>query len=227
MALIYKHAFLTIFASCASHENQGRFRKRNAAGIEPLWLISNPLISAEWPPWDDVEASYIASREPQEDQKLGGKHGYLADRGWVFQERIFSQRIIHFAEEQVHWECRELDASEAWPDGRQEWPDEKPSKIPNRPSLVHGSRNKGWGKCATWHNLVAAFSGRLFTYDGDKLPALSDLAKETAEKCNDANEKYLAGLWRSSVLTDLCWRRYVDPFEVPEHYLDPPRRGQV
>ncbi|KAG6354487.1 hypothetical protein INS49_004504 [Diaporthe citri] len=212
MALIYKYAFLTISASCAAHENQGCFRKRNVAGIQPLQLISNPLLPSV--AWCHGNASCISSGEPEENQKLGGKLGHLADRGWVFQERILSHRIVHFAEEEVYWECRELEASEAWPDG-------DPLKSPRRPPLLYDSGNEHRVKYSAWHKVVQDYSARVFTHDGDKLPALSGLARETAELRKDVSEEYLAGLWRSTALIDLCWRHFPGRLRVPEQYLAP------
>lgn len=39
----------------------------------------------------------------------------LASRGWIFQERFLSARTIHFSAEQMHWECRQTEASETYP----------------------------------------------------------------------------------------------------------------
>lgn len=213
MAFIYKHAFLTISASCASHDNQGCFRRRHPAGMQPLQLSSNPLLPRHG---FSGNLSYITSYPPKEDQKLGGKLGHLADRGWVFQERILSHRIVHFAEEEIYWECGELEASESWPD----W---SPNAIPLRPSLLYGPGTKRRFKHSSWHVIVQHYSARVFTYDGDRLPALSGLAKETLELRKDANEGYLAGLWRSTVLFDLCWYRDCGTLRlrIPEDYLAP------
>lgn len=214
MALIYKHAFLTISASCASHDNQGCFRKRYVPGIQPLRLISNPLLPPEGSAWGDGNASSISSLEPNKDQKLGGMLGHLVDRGWIFQERILSHRIVHLAEEQVHWECRELEASESWPD-------RGPFRLTDHAPLLYYSGNEEWDKYSAWYKVVEDYSARIFTYDGDTLPALSGLARETAELRKDVNEEYLAGLWRSTVLMDLCWCTSTDGLRVPEQYLAP------
>jgi hypothetical protein len=43
---------------------------------------------------------------------------YLNRRGWVFQERLLSPRIIHFGQDLLHWECSTQPfASERYPDG--------------------------------------------------------------------------------------------------------------
>jgi hypothetical protein len=40
-------------------------------------------------------------------------HGLVNKRAWVFQERILSPRIIHFARDQIFWECASLWAADA------------------------------------------------------------------------------------------------------------------
>ena len=64
--------------------------------------------------------------------------------------------------------------------------------------------------------LVEEFSKRKLTKDFDKLPALSGLATLVAAKTGD---KYLAGMWASSLLSDLTWA--VKAFE-PSHHCDDP-----
>lgn len=213
MAFIYKHAFITIAASCASDESQGCFRKRNAPGIQPLWLFSNPLISAE-PEAGYSQTIYISSQNNQE------KLGYLAHRGWVLQERILSQRIVHFAEEEVHWECRKQDASEAWPGcGKQSG-----AVQPLRSSILYGRCLDTGTQCLSWHTIVRHYSFCQLTYDSDKLPAMSGLAREMAnlrKDANDAEDEYLGGLWRSTLLLDLCWIVDNDTAKIPKEYLAP------
>lgn len=213
MAFIYKYAFLTIAAACASQESQGCFRKRNIAGIQPWWLTSNPLLPS-LPMAGHHESSYITSDEPLPDQREGGKLGYLADRGWVFQERVLSQRIVHFAEEEVHWECKELEASEAWPEYSEYF------STLDRPSVLYGPGNEVGRIHGLWQNVARQYSTCQFTYDADKLPALSGLARETAELRKDEDE-YLAGLWRSTVHSDLCWMVRDHTPRRPEEYLAP------
>lgn len=215
MAFIYKHAYVTISASCASHENQGCFRKRNSAGIQPLLLNANPLLPRVWSP-PSHESSQIASEEPKIYQKEGGKLGHLADRGWILQERVLSQRVIHFAEDEVHWECKELQASEAWPESSEYF-----SARELRPAIVSNPLQKYRNEQQLWYHLVHDYSARECTYEKDKLPALSGLSREKAAQCKGTRDEYLAGLWRSTILVDLCWRTEDDTPRIPERYLAP------
>jgi hypothetical protein len=50
---------------------------------------------------------------------------------------------------------------------------------------------------------VQDFASRALTYDTDKLPALSGLAKEVARH---TSYTYKAGLWEDEIYSDLLWR---------------------
>lgn len=212
MAFVYKHAFVTISTSCASDESQGCFRKRNATGIQPLRLNFNALLPSK-PANGLRDISYITCKQPDIHQKKGGKLGHLADRGWVLQERILSQRIIHFAEDEVYWECNALEASEGWPDGI------GAVSTQTRPSLVHGKES--WKTHSRWLQVVEDYSARTLTYERDQLPALSGLAREMEGLRKMPNVEYLAGLWRSTILIDLCWSTHDDKASKPGEYLAP------
>lgn len=56
------------------------------------------------------------------------------------------------------------------------------------------------------------------------MPAMSGLAREMADLRRDANDgkdEYLGGLWRSTLLLDLCWIGDNDTAKIPKEYLAP------
>jgi hypothetical protein len=71
-----------------------------------------------------------------------------------------------------------------------------------------------------WHHIVNAYTGLDLTCPKDKLPALSGLATEI-ERLRPGDQ-YLAGLWRSTFMLDVLWRRrrmddwYISAWD--EHY---------
>lgn len=198
MAQVYKHAFCTISASCAVDESGGCYRTRNALGIQPLKLTFNPLLDF---------AVLIYSDSPKNNQK-NGKLGYIADRGWVFQERALSKRILHFGEEQVHWECVNDDREEIWPSGAR--------------AFMFGGRDRPFFRPTSyeqlahyqgWAGIIEKYSTRKLTYGSDKLPALSGLAREM--QCATQDE-YFAGLWRQHIVDQLCWETSPGSTELPK-----------
>lgn len=53
-----------------------------------------------------------------------------------------------------------------------------------------------------WYGILDMYSSMDISYDSDRLPALSGLAKRFQEfGCGD----YVAGIWRQSVLDDIGW----------------------
>lgn len=93
----YSGAYCTIAASCSGGgRSDGFIKKRPSTGIAartsrafkltkdgPKFYISNAI--------DD----FAGDVEPSD----------LNKRGWVFQERALSRRIIHFTSTQIYWEC--------------------------------------------------------------------------------------------------------------------------
>lgn len=61
-----------------------------------------------------------------------------------------------------------------------------------------------------WHLLVKKYSTHGLTKSSDKLVALAGIARRFGESTGD---EYLAGLWRKSLVIDLCWSAW--PYPVP------------
>jgi hypothetical protein len=126
----------------------------------------------------------------------------LQSRGWVFQERFLSPRILHFGERQLAWECHQISALERFP-----------MRVP--PGLIHGSRsdiadNVLTAKvptnanllefCRSWEQIVANYTRTDLTFNKDKLVAFSGVAKTIEVARGDI---YLAGLWKSVFISQL------------------------
>lgn len=60
--------------------------------------------------WEGLQGSFQLINEG--DWRREVAHQMLNTRGWVFQERFLSPRIMHFAADQVYWDCYESTASE-------------------------------------------------------------------------------------------------------------------
>jgi hypothetical protein len=166
----------------------------------------------------------------------------LNRRAWVVQERILSPRIIHFGAQQLFWECYELKASEAFPNGfdheistgeelKNEYfkdsrsfksPETSCSKRPNTqlPSQLCSKipdRNELY---SYWRTVVQAYSKRELTFGLDKLPAISGIAKELWLALK---ERYIAGLWEGDLIHSLLWvvHRSDDFYGLPSEYRAP------
>jgi Heterokaryon incompatibility protein (HET) len=95
MSEIYEGSVLTISASMATSGGSALFTDRQ-------WfnLVKVPRS------YSDEGSLYITNQVLHNftDDVLNGT---LGNRGWCFQERLLSTRLLHFGREQFHWECHE------------------------------------------------------------------------------------------------------------------------
>ena len=68
-----------------------------------------------------------------------------------------------------------------------------------------------------WHELVASYTGLHLTYANDRLPAIAAIVER--EMRLRPGDTYIAGMWRSSLLTDLGWQRDYYAFDYPDARL--------
>jgi hypothetical protein len=101
---------------------------------------------------------------------------------------------------------------------------------PETPDIVHLERPpngvepayKYWTAYELWHQFVGDITARDFTHPEERLPALSNLAQSTSSfrrkfrssRNLDTTERYLAGLWETTIHADLCWE--ADTSQTPK-----------
>ncbi|KAF4784150.1 Heterokaryon incompatibility [Colletotrichum scovillei] len=219
MASVYGNGLCTIAASCAAHDDQSLFRKRRPLCHQPLRLSRCPLTS-ELSQEPLLAVPAFVHLYVERDQT-----GFLATRGWVFQERLLSRRTIYFAEEQVYWECIEQKASDAWPEGWNSKLESYHQKIAEMAEDMDHSK-----AMAEWDNVVQAYTETSFSKGKDRLPGLSGLAHDFKSRCLSEQDTYLAGMWKSHIIQNLCWLARAFPgsthyeysrFNFPERYRAP------
>ncbi|MCJ1361779.1 hypothetical protein MMC16_000879 [Acarospora aff. strigata] len=192
MGEVYSMSYLTISATASSNSTEGLFRKRPSSTTKPCSATvgegHNLFAPGEYCCYDDGEWSRYVNEAP------------LSKRAWVYQERLLSPRIVHFAEDQIFWECRQVRASEGFP-----------SSIPPRydigtrrlvPSLEE--REEQTRFLEVWDSIVKAYTSGILTYNSDKLTAVLALAKELSHSSSRAGT-YLAGLWKGPIVDQLLW----------------------
>ncbi|KAH7092099.1 heterokaryon incompatibility protein-domain-containing protein [Paraphoma chrysanthemicola] len=150
------------------------------------------------------------------------RNAALDNRGWVLQERLLSPRIIYFGRQQLYWECAESTSRQ---DGRaadvatDDLRSDRSfkanldpngplpfSSIPLRPHDLRSTypdQFKQEASLLRWYNIVEEYTTRNLTYQSDKLPALSGIAKKFQDL---TGYEYLAGIWKINILSGILWR---------------------
>ena len=235
---IYRNAMFNIGATGATDGNGHCFVDRNINLLSPCLFNpeseptatkprlrdrlfkrkpkTEPSSTEESPPgdstWHVVEEGFWTDRLHQQP---------LNQRAWVVQERLISRRMIHYARDQIYWECHELHACEAYPKGPQEMYELQALKsvhmdvirkvfarqLEEAPERTRRLLPKVDGPSSelalmAWGNIVGEYSKRNLTVAKDKLVAFSGLAKLMQGFIQD---QYVAGLWRSGMTMGLLW----------------------
>jgi hypothetical protein len=181
MARIYQNSYITLSATRASDASSGCFVDADARYISRTMTFQN----------SNNEPYSIHTR-----QKL--KHAQdprpLQARGWVFQERMLSPRIVHFLSQELMWECctgTTCECSESWELGGTK----ENINTQLRDNASMHDIQKHWGY------LVSQYTAKALTFQADIFPALQGLAKLVSPSMG----RYLAGHWENTLVQSLSW----------------------
>lgn len=204
MASIYAGGHLTLAATRSSSGHGGLFTE--TPDFEVFGINAH-----------DEEYLLYFRRKIVHELAVGAKNFPLFDRGWVYQERILSPRIVHFGHYELFWECMSDHKCECDGIGFHDAWGEIPLAAPKvmyedalSPDLPDECRP--YYLARTWRTAVMHYTELQLTKMSDRLPALSGIARHTA---GWMKSRYLAGLWEKSLLDDLLWITY-NP-EKPRH----------
>jgi hypothetical protein len=159
-------------------------------------------------------------------------------RGWCMQETMLSRRLLHFCNNKIYFECREILTSEENEVNQRSSPtgtsSERQSAICLLPLDISRHRkppqsddpsqslrvSSGDTLAQKWETILQQYSRRQLTYPSDKLPALSGLASHYAKL---TGHNYLAGLWREDLAQLLLWSLdpQIAPCPLSPHYRAP------
>ncbi|CCF34787.1 TOL [Colletotrichum higginsianum] len=145
----------------------------------------------------------------------------LYTRGWVFQERMLSPRLLQFGHSQLFWDCATISACEALPEGFPLSLDAKAASDRHwrqrlqEADITQRSPAKGsQGSLETlWESSVSAYTACDLTKHSDKDKAMWGIAKLMRDMLG---QEYAHGLWSTCLEEQLAWRvagrpKVVDP----------------
>lgn len=197
---IYSNAYITIAADAAKDPQAGflegnrqtalntttELRVRRGKDLESVVFI-RPRSRT-----DDLE--YFRCHH---NDKVSESRSHLHMRGWILQESLLSPHIVHFAPQEIAWQCASgfLCECERW--------------------SIKGSQVKepfagdNWQKLrlenihTDWNGVVQAFTDRGLTKVGDRLFAMAGLAQRA--QTSRPGVRYHAGMWEDDIRRSLLW----------------------
>lgn len=206
MGAIYQNAALVISATRSAGSDQGCFSRRSRtltfSGVSssgsPFEVFARQ--SPDHSAFDWGQSHWFTSRNIRYNQEVPSHP--LFSRAWCFQERILGQRIVHYCESEIIWECLtclqcECNALDGFKEDRLRDVRQFAAETSRKPERSA----EDW--LVLWRDLVAAYSMSRLTFAKDRLPALSGLASTWA---SNIPGRYLAGLWESDLERNLLWK---------------------
>ncbi|OGM51255.1 hypothetical protein ABOM_000023 [Aspergillus bombycis] len=217
---IYRDALITVSAAASPNATSGMFcgqrhqRHRLRSHVAAMSNIDIYMRRA-------CSMTHIALFEHldifgngyQENQKVLPTLG----RGWTFQERILSRRILHCGSEELAWECVsgniQCECGSMTPYTRSNVSRELHShfrSIPHTKKVIEGrlrngasdARDQTNNPLREWQELTVAYSSCQFTYPTDRLIALEGVAQQFQQF---RLGPYFYGMWGDDLHFQLDW----------------------
>jgi hypothetical protein len=207
MGHIYSNAVVCIAAEAAADSNLGIFESSKTerfSGLAEGRYVrpSDGTAGSLWFRESKAESSLIPNYLPE---PLISMEGPLSRRAWALQENFLAPRTIRYGQKELKWSCRSFKCVEEEPHRRVPCDDSKhifralePVVVPTVPILS----KKEILDC--WYKMVNEFAVRKLTYEVDRLPAISGIAKEIRSRVGEAYT-YRAGLWQQDIHRGLLW----------------------
>jgi hypothetical protein len=217
MPLIYSQATVMIAASHAKSVHEGFLTDRMPhAGFELPYRCRNG------------EAGLITLRPGM--GRYGEPRQPLESRGWAFQERLLSPRILDYQSHHTEWVCQENKGDHRLTDGNFDIKDsnydsdydinfhpyiaddlsafsaailQKGDTPSGNSTPFTAERNNIDKYLQIWYELVERYTLRDLTISADRILAISAIADRFQPFLND---EYCAGHWKSRLHKELLWK---------------------
>lgn len=225
MATVYGNAYLTLSTDAAANSTEGfldgsrrSFNTPHVINFEALGMhgrihVRERCSRARHVPvhdWVRTENDTHLPKASKSDIQTYSKVTHTMDtqvrsplskRAWALQERVLSPRTLHFGHAETGWECRSQTDCECSP-----------------LDLIHASVDRPTLKDVLtktpWTEVLELYSALGLTLQEDRLVALSGLAEARQRTTRD---RYVAGLWMSTIKDELLWNttrlRVLEPRE--------------
>ena len=141
---------------------------------------------------DMQKGSYFHRFRQPRDQGIKPGDFPILSRAWVYQERTFSTRVIHFTHSELFWECNSMMRSERG-DVDEDW-----TLCSYKQDSGHSApfKYQFTDQRYAWHKIATSYSGLQLTVPSDRLP-VAIVQRMMRKRSSDVYiawdmEKYLA-----------------------------------
>jgi hypothetical protein len=197
MTALYSNAYFCIAADSATNSSDG-FLHRDARRFVPIPVEADESHDST----AQVLAFPFSRSKAFLDRRiieLGAEP--LTSRAWATQERLLPRRVLHYATDQMYFECNYEFLSEDGFHSSGRYTSLHPGPPPSHYPVSRESRHSSQHQL--WYKILEDYSGRSLTRPSDRLPALSGLARLFE---NRIGATYVAGLWRDAIVEGLSWQ---------------------
>lgn len=222
MSEVYGNSFLTILASAGQNSESGFLGHRDPKRCIMTKFCPHPIDPELW--------TYI--RWPMSEGRWNHSDRKIGHRAWAFQEYSLPPRVLEYAPTEMEWHCNQTHYEESMRHLNQYITNDTYKELmwilglqDNRETLsndgvpTHSTFADDDNKLSIynrWYDLVEGYSARELTFESDRLPAISGIARKIHEISGDT---YMAGLWKKDLGAGLCWReRGFGDLRRPESY---------
>ena len=206
---VYKNSFVTLAAGGPdSRAGLWDYGKRDAKQIATLrlgekrWPLYRQIMHNIYCEWE----RFILCHDNDDTKPFP-----LFRRAWTYQERLVAPRVVYFDGDELAFWCFASASCQCGLDKYDLHLDGEPTG-PKMKFLHHmGShhlQNEGGNSYAVeraWKDMVEYYSMLELKVPGDRLVAIGGVAQHVQAVARP-NDRYLAGLWQSSLFHDLLWR---------------------
>ncbi|KAI0657872.1 heterokaryon incompatibility protein-domain-containing protein [Cubamyces menziesii] len=218
---VYRYAFIAIDAANAESAAQGVLHDLDWVAMDASdWLPfvwsrhheGRPQRFSEFlnavPRTDLIRHQWVSNNSVVEQTR-----GHTGKRAWCLQERLMAGRCLRFSSEAVEFRCRTFHQRIADGYYAAVLGTITPPDLVFHPNLSLSLGSVDWFAIhANWADVILDYSRRSLSFSEDKLVACAGLAEAFGSALGSQN-RYLAGLWRDSLLFDLLW------LEATEHLV--------
>lgn len=215
MHAVYRNSYCNVVAADSESGEGGLFRERDPdeivlATYTVPYSVNDTMRSVFGNPGQEWK---IVSIDLWDGELL--RRSIVYTRGWVFQERLLSPRILHFAHGQIFWDCATVSACEALPSGLptaidamaatdRHWRGRLAlalSSLPTSKTVSGAIDNES--PYTFWDTAVTSYTSCELTSQSDKNVAIWSIAKILRDI---TGESYAVGMWSKRLVEQLAWQ---------------------